>query len=179
MKKQTQHTMATLAPRLQEDADCLIWTGYLNTQCVPNVSHAGRMCSVRRLVALLAGDPMALAEEAGQIPRGMWGNTCRNPLCVAHEHARRRTLKQHMRELNRVSNTGSTKAIRVAKMTATKRARYGKISAADLPAVLSAPTTCADEAALRGVSKSLIQRLRRQDTTRHAGGVFSGLGARA
>lgn len=179
MKKQTQHTMATLAPRLQEDADCLIWTGYTNTQGIPNVSNNGRMCSVRRLVALLAGDPMALTEEAGRAPMGLWGHTCGNPRCVAHEHAQRLSLKQHMRVMSRIVNTGTTKAIRVAKMTATKRARYGKIAAADLPAVLSAATTCADEAALRGVSKSLIQRLRRQDTTRHAGGVFSGLGARA
>ncbi len=179
MKKQIQHTMATLAPRLREDADCLIWTGYTNTQGIPNVSHNGRMCSVRRLVALLAGDPMALAEEAGRAPMGLWGHICGNPRCVAHAHAQRLSLKQHMHGMSKIVNTGSAKAILVAKMTATKRARYGKIAAADLPAVLSAATTCADEAALRGVSITLIRRLRNRDTSHHAGGVFSGLGARA
>lgn len=171
--------MATLAPRLQEDADCLIWTGYTCTQGVPNVYHGGKMRGVRRLVALLAGDPIAQAEESGDVPKGLWNNTCGNPRCVAPEHTQRLTVKQHMRKLSKLSNTGAAHAIRVAKMTATKRARYGKISAADLPAVLSSANTCAVEAALRGVSKSLIMRLRRRDTTRYAGGVFSGLGARA
>ena len=173
------HTLATLANFLREDGDCLLWTGCaLGAGKTPAVNHGGKTISARYLVALLHQHPQALQQAAGKTQGGVWRHTCGNPRCVAPEHAQCITRSQHMRDLTRRSNTGTSHAIKSAKIASTKRARYGKIATADIPAVLAATTTGAQEAAIRGVSQSIIWRLRTRNTARQAGHVFSGLGAR-
>lgn len=178
MSTQT-HTLETLAKYLVEDGDCLIWTGgYTAKGATPTLNDGGRTLSARWKVALLNGHPLAVKEAAGQLERGFWRHTCGNQRCVSPDHAKRVTRTQHMQELTRISNTGTVHAIKVAKITATKRLRSGKIAAEDIQDILSADTGVCEEARKRGVHPSIISRLRTRDTTKAAGGVFSGLGAR-
>lgn len=173
------HTQETLAKYLHEEGDCLIWTGGCSGKSrVPYIVHAGKSTPVRRLLALFARHPDAVKAAEGTGPKGFWSSTCQNPRCVNPTHAQCLTRIQHMARLTQLSNTGTAHAIKSAKIASTKRARYGKIATADIPAVLAATTTGAQEAAIRGVSQSIIWRLRTRNTARQAGHVFSGLGAR-
>jgi hypothetical protein len=173
------HTLATLANFLREDGDCLLWTGCaLGAGKTPAVNHGGKTISARYLVALLHQHPQALQQAAGKTHGGVWRHTCGNPRCVAPEHAQCITRSQHMRDLTRRSNTGTSHAIKTAKITATRRARDGKIKTEDIPAILHSGISAADEAARRGVDKTIIWRLRARDATKQVGNVFFGLGAR-
>ena len=56
--------------------------------------------------------------------------------------------------------------------------KKGKIKTEDIPDILHSGISAADEAARRGVDKTIIWRLRARDATKQVGNVFFGLGAR-
>ena len=51
----TIHTIKSLMERTSVEGDCIEWLGYSYEGNNPQVSHAGKMVAVRKLVMLLSG----------------------------------------------------------------------------------------------------------------------------
>ncbi len=175
------HTLASLKARCADEGPCLIWPGIGPTGKKvdrPMIFHAGTRLPVRRLFAILRGDPRALAEEAGQIAKGYWAVTCGDPHCMAEAHTLRRTPDEHLQAARTRANSGTSNAVRVAKITRTRRARSGKLTPEQIRQIAASSDSVTTEARRHNVSRALISRMRLRDVSTQAGSIFSGLGAR-
>ena len=176
------HTLASLTALCADEGDCLIWPGVgpqRKKVTRPTIFHAGVRQSVRRLFAALRGDPRALAEQAGTADPGHWSSTCGDPHCMAEAHTVRRSPGQHLQAARTRANTGATNQVRIAKIARTQRGRVGKLTDAQIAAILASPLGIQKEAKVHGVSPALIARMRRRNPARTAGTVWAGLGSRA
>lgn len=176
------HTLASLTALCADEGDCLIWPGVgpqRKKVTRPTIHHAGVRQSVRRLFAALRGDPRALAEQAGTADPGHWSATCGDPHCMAEAHTVRRSPGQHLQAARTRANTGASNQVRIAKIARTQRGRVGKLTDAQIAAILASPLGIQKEAKVHGVSPALIARMRRRNPARTAGTVWAGLGGRA
>jgi hypothetical protein len=161
------HTMATLKKRIIEEGDCWIWTGprTWNTR-TPLVSHGGNMVPVRRLILTLKGQP---------IPAFV-STSCGCRECVNPAHFTLRTAKEHAQVMCDAANEPSPKAIRIAKVAATKR-KQGKLTMEQAREIRNGDMTCDEAAAMYGVDRSLASKIRRGESWREFGAAnpFAGL----
>ena len=176
------HTIASLTALCADEGDCLIWPGVgpqRKKVTRPTIFHAGVRQSVRRLFAALRGDPRALAEQSGAADPGHWSSTCGDRHCMAEAHTVRRSPGQHLQAARTWANVGATNQVRIAKIARTQRGRVGKLTDAQIAAILASPLGIQKEAKVHGVSPALIARMRRRNPARTAGTVWAGLGSRA
>lgn len=145
----TAQTMESLLARTEEVGECMEWQGYVGNGS-PQVSHNGKITTVRKLMRELQGKP------TGQ---GIFtGVKCGNPLCVNPAHLVDRTMKQHGQMM--ASRIDYTSPVRVAKLQRAAAGRR-KISAEGIAAARTDPRSCEKVAEDHGVHKSLIARIRR------------------
>lgn len=163
-------TIDTLRARCIDVGDCWEWQGARTDTGHPTVRHDGKTHLVRRLAASLAGIPMPQNAKAM--------NTCENLRCVNPDHIVMRTHRQVMKrqgELGKLSDIA-----RIAKIAATKRAKYGKLTTEQVRAIRDSSETGVSMAALHGISQGKVSAIRRHRCWRDlAGNPFTGLGARA
>ena len=166
MRTISVQTVDKLLARTEEVGECLEWQGYI-TNGVPQVSHAGRMIGVRRLMLMLQGI---------EIKNTMYAScSCGNPRCVKPEHIVRRTSQQHFAKM---ANMGAyNPAARIAKSTMKRRQRsrmtlemVREIRSSDKPS-----QQLADEL---GFGRQTISRIRSGHSWKEIASPFAGLGAR-
>lgn len=163
-------TISTLRERCTEVGDCWEWQGARTDTGHPTVRHDGKTHLVRRLMAALAGIDMP--------PNAKAVTTCENLRCVNPDHIVMRTHRQVMKrqgELGKLSDIA-----RIAKIAATKRAKYGKLTTEQVRAIRDSSETGVAMAALHGISQGKVSAIRRHRCWRElSGNPFTGLGARA
>ena len=148
-RKITFHTLETIMQRTQEVGDCVEWQGYVANRS-PQVSHGGKITTVRKLIRELQGRPT---------PMGVFVSaTCGNHLCVNPAHLIDRTMSQHAKMMS--SKIDYDAPVRIAKLQKSAAGRR-KISDEGVAAALSDPRSSRAVADEHGVHKSLIARIRR------------------
>lgn len=159
-------TMESLLARTEEVGECLEWQGYVANKS-PQVSHNGKMTTVRKLMRVLQGRP------AGN---GVFtGVKCGNPLCVNPAHLVDRNMRQHGQMM--ASKIDFDCPVRTAKLQRAAAGRR-KITDEGIAAALTDPRSCEAVAQDHGVHKSLIARIRRGKAHRQVNATinpFAGL----
>lgn len=158
--------MAYVAPRVQEDGDCLRWLGYcFNGHPAGTVD--GRKVLIRREL---------WAAKHGPIPKGrIIRCTCETPLCV--EHIEATTYQAVAKELGALGVMSGP--VRSARIAAVKRASaQAKITQDDARAIRSSAEPERVLSERYGLSMCVVGRIRRSETRREfVGNVWAGLGA--
>lgn len=145
----TAQTIESLLARTEEVGECMEWQGYVGNGS-PQVSHNGRVTTVRKLMRELQGKPTG---------KGVFtGVNCGNPLCVNPDHLVDRNMRQHGQMM--ASRIDYTSPVRTAKLQRAAAGRR-KISAEGIAIALSDPRPAAQLAPELGVHRSLIARIRR------------------
>ena len=135
----------------------------------PTVRHAGKTALVRRLAHQLAGKAIG----QGKIVI----TTCENSRCVNPAHTSAVTLQAHMVRMGALGKLSDLP--RIAKIAATKRAKYGKITMDDARAIRESDATHEQVAQQYGLHPSKVASIRQHRCWRElTGNPFSGLGAR-
>ncbi len=150
-KKYTSHTLETLMARTEEDGNCKTWTGYA-TRNSPQVFHDGKLIMVRKLIMQLLGRLKPHAQY--------FSTKCENPDCVEPEHIIQRTKTQHMAHMAKKSINSPSNHIRIAKITATKRAKAAKITAADAAAIRASDESGPVLGARYGINKAMVNYIK-------------------
>jgi len=163
---QITHTMESLTARIDEVGECHEWSGYFANR-TPQVSHGGRMQSVRRVVLELHGETIAPGQFASC--------SCRNHACVRYEHIVRRTQKQHMQAMANAEFANPVE--RSARITAHSRAFKAKLTIELAREIRASEERAPVLAQIHGVSKSVIHRIRNNEAWRDVS-PFAGLGGR-
>lgn len=143
----TQHTIESLMARTVEVGDCNEWLGYIAND-TPQVSHGGKMMTVRRL----------MHELQGKSADGYYLSTsCGNPRCVSPEHAIVRTSAAHLKLMNRRVDHGGL--LRVIKLQNGAKWRR-KLTDEQVQQIRNDPRPSRAVAAEHGVSKGLVCLIR-------------------
>lgn len=154
--------------RTTDDAGCAVWR-YSCCNGHPAFRHEGKTVLVRRAL---------WQDEHGEIPDGkIIRMTCETPKCVHPEHMTLTTYRRLGKELGALGLMSGP--VRSAKIAATKRAKYGKLTAEAVRDIRSSPETGRAMAAKYGVDEKHISRIRLNRTWREFSSPFAGLGARA
>lgn len=143
----TQHTLETLMARTVEVGECNEWLGYIAND-TPQVSHGGKMMTVRRLMFELQGKAVDGYYIA---PR------CGNFRCVNPAHAIARTKKAHHKIMNQ--NVDPNGMLRIIKLQQVARGRR-KLTDEQVQQIRSDPRPSRAVAAEHGVSKGLVCLIR-------------------
>lgn len=143
----TQHTLETLLARTVEIGECREWQGYIGND-TPQVSHGGKMMTVRRLMFELQGK----AIEGYYI-----APSCGNFRCVSPEHAIARTNAAHIKRMNQ--NVDPNGLLRLIKLQQVARGRR-KLTDEQVQQIRSDPRPSRAVAAEHGVSKGLVCLIR-------------------
>jgi len=143
----TQHTLETLMARTVEVGECNEWLGYIAND-TPQVSHGGKMMTVRRLMFELQGKAVDGYYIA---PR------CGNFRCVNPSHAIARTKKAHHKIMNQ--NVDPNGMLRIIKLQQVARGRR-KLTDEQVQQIRSDPRPSRAVAAEHGVSKGLVCLIR-------------------
>lgn len=147
-RKITFHTTETLKARTIEVGECWEWQGYFGNK-VPAVCHGGKMASVRRLFVDLLG--IRYPEGGYIVPK------CKNGACVNPQHFRHYTMAQFSAYRGK---RAAGNLVRAAKIQAYKRRTVGKLTQEIADAIRADSRPSREVAALYGVDKSLICRIR-------------------
>lgn len=146
-------TLPAIHARCIEVGDCWEWQGAVGYGSRhPLARHEGKTQLVRRVAYALSGRTL-------KDPRG-WCivTTCDNRLCVNPEHLKQITLTEHM---TRMAQTGRMSDwARSAKIAATKRAKYAKLTEADVAHIRASNATNRELAAQYGIHTSRISGIR-------------------
>lgn len=143
----TQHTLETLMARTVEVGDCREWLGY-SANGVPQVSHAGKMTTVRRLMFELQGKDV---EGYYIAPK------CGNSKCVHPAHIIARTIRAHHKFMSKCGDpNGLMRIINLQKAAKARR----KLTDEQVIQIRSDPRPSRAVAAEHGVSKDLVCRIR-------------------
>lgn len=163
-------TIESIHARCTEVGDCWEWNGCTNKHGHPSVRHDGKSWLVRRLVVLLT---------KGQVKSNLRAVTkCENKLCVNPAHI---VLKTHRQIMIRQGELGKLSDIkRIAKIAATKRAKYAKITMDDARAIRASTETIEQASKRYNLHPSKIHSIRTHKCWREfSGNPFVGLGARS
>lgn len=165
-RPQTVHTIESLIARCEEVGECVEWQGYADND-VPQVSHGGKLVSVRRLILDLGG----IAVRDGSFA----SCSCGNKRCVKPEHIVQRTRLQHLQKMNAIgpNNTGA----RVAKLSMHARKR-SKLTIEKVRELRMSGESSMTLSKQYGVSRQTISRIRAGDVWKELSSPFAGLGAR-
>ena len=145
----TTQTIESLLARTEEVGECMEWQGYVGNGS-PQVSHNGKITTVRKLMRQLQGVPLVKGSSVG--------TRCGNPLCVNPDHLIERNARQHAQMM--ASKIDFRSPVRTAKLQRAAAGRR-KISAEGIAIALSDPRPAAQLAPELGVHRSLIARIRR------------------
>lgn len=141
---------------------CLVWSGYVDPRRGPMVRFGadGFPTAVRRVVWAIKRGPLGLQQtvRAG----------CDDPACVEYEHMKLGTRADKARGR---SLTPLTK-LRIAR---AHRAARGKLDIEKVRVIRASTETEAVLAERYGVSKPTIGQIRRNETWREEGGMFTAL----
>lgn len=148
MYKKT-HTIESLKQRTIDDAGCWIWQGYYGNK-VPSVYGPNGMMPVRRLILDLLDK--VYPKKSHLHP------SCGNGGCVNPEHIKIYTVKQHMDALRKEAHKSQT---RIANLQKYKRKHCSKINEDIAQEIRLSDETGPVLAEKYGVSRSLINRVRR------------------
>ena len=164
------HTIETIRARCTEVGDCWEWGMCFTANGHPTVRHAGKTTLVRRLVHQLAGKEIG----HGKIVIA----SCENSRCVNPDHTRAVTLQAHMKRMGALGKLSDL--ARIAKIAATTRAKYGKITMDDARAIRESSATHEQTAQQYGINPSKVAAIRQHRCWRElSGNPFAGLGARS
>ena len=159
----TQHTIESLMARTVEVGECNEWLGYIAND-TPQVSHGGKMMTVRRLIHELQGKPVS----------GYYLSTsCSNPRCISPAHTVIRTSAAHLKRMNQCVDPNGT--MRVIKLQQAAKGRR-KLTDAQVDQIRIDPRPSRAVAAEHGVSKGLVCLIRAGKAHRlFAANPFAGL----
>ena len=152
--------------RTVEEGDCALWQGYIGNT-VPQVSHAGKVVPVRRLMLEMQGRELRPGEYA--VPR------CKNPECVHPDHILVRNPAQHSKAMLAVPRNEQLKAARLAEY---KRKHAAKITIEIAREIRASAEAGHVLGARFGIDKSQVARIRKGTSWREFSSPFAGLGAR-
>lgn len=151
-----------------EEGDCLMWQGMTaSSNGMPLVRANKRYYSVRRLVLELAGV---------KVPKSHYAiATCGNPLCINRHHLAVRRPDQHYQQMAKAANTPSVKALRIGKLTVTRRAQSAKVTPEIAATIRLRDKPVAVQAKEHGISESTVKRIRSLRSWVDRRNPFSGL----
>lgn len=142
-----RHTLETLLARTVEVGECNEWLGYIAND-TPQVSHGGKMMTVRRV----------MHELQGKSAEGYYLSTsCGNPRCVNPAHAFVRTSAAHLKRMNRNVDHGGL--LRIIKLQQVARGRR-KLTDEQVQQIRNDPRPSRAVASDHGVSKGLVCLIR-------------------
>lgn len=162
-RKITVQTVELIKSRTIECGDCWEWQGYIGNGS-PQVSHAGKMVTVRGILAQLLGKPLASSL--------FWSAKCGNPKCVNPEHLIGRNKRQHALFMN--AQTNYKDPILLSKMRKAAQSR-SKITPEIAEVFRTDPRQCRELAREYGVSHALVSRVRRGKAWVQPSNVWAGL----
>lgn len=142
-----RHTLETLLARTVEVGECNEWLGYI-ANAVPQVSHGGKVVTVRRLMFELQGKDV---EGYYIAPK------CGNPRCVNPDHAIARTRKAHHKLMSRNVDHGGL--LRIIKLQQAARGRR-KLTDEQVQQIRNDPRPSRAVASDHGVSNALVCLIR-------------------
>jgi hypothetical protein len=145
----TTHTIESLMERTSVEGDCIEWLGYSYDGNNPQVSHAGKMMSVRKLVMLL--------NERKVPDRAYYKTTCGNDLCVRLEHIKVVDTKKHMAAM--AKNVRHNAPTRIAKLQAAAVGRR-KLSDEQVHDIVMSSESSRALALQYGVSPGTISKVK-------------------
>ena len=152
--------------RTIDDAGCAVWR-FSCCNGHPAMRKDGKTMLVRRAIWQdLHGEI-----EAGKIIR----MTCETPKCIHPEHMTLTTYKRLAKEMGAQGKMSGP--VRSAKIAATKRAKYGKLTAEAVSDIRSSPETGRLMAAKYGVDEKHISRIRLNHCWKQFSSPWAGLGA--
>lgn len=162
-RKHVIHTLVSLKARTIEEGDCWNWTGYVGNK-VPQVSHDGKMISVRRLFRDLLGKPV----------RKGWFvlPTCGNIECVNPDHSKLLSPKQFTQHMGKKAGGSLSRKV---KIQAYKQRTVGKLTWEQADEIRLSTEPSRQTAAKYGVDKSLICRIRAGKSWIRYNSPFAGL----
>ena len=150
-------TLQEYLDKCEEFGGCMFWNGYYQ-QGVPFMKGENKSRPVRRVFTeLIHGEAKAFA----YVP------SCGNRRCVAPDHIVALGKKDYFRDIGKKASEGQSKHIRITKMTATKRAE-SKITAEMRILIVNSNARSDDQAAELGISKSVVNKIRRHAKTMQA-----------
>lgn len=164
----TVHTLESLKARCEEVGECWEWLGYFGNG-VPQViawpEGKKKMVSVRRLIR-------EVSTRKTQ-PDGHFGVTCGNPRCVHPDHAIWRGQAAHMRHMAKKRRVTPAMAMKMrqARMD-IGAAKLNPEKAEEIRTSIESGPVLAER---YGVSKGLINRIKRGEVWRVLVSPFSGL----
>lgn len=150
MKPMKEHTIDSLRARCEEEGHCWLWTGYFGNG-VPMVYSKGRMRSVRLVLLELQGPVRRSAKY--------FAPTCGNAACVCPDHIAQRHPAEHMAHMGR--NVDSRGPARRIKLTAHARATKAKLTIEQAREIRMSTESGPVLAERYGVSRSIVNRIRR------------------
>lgn len=159
-------TVETLLSKTMEEGECMVWTGYIGNY-VPQISHAGKVVAVRRLLLELGGRTVKATEYAIA--------SCGNTSCVNPDHIILRTASQHGKAMTKFARNEHARS---AKLSTIARATRAKLDIDQARAIRSSDETGPVLAERYGVNRSVIARIRRNVVWKDYSSPFVGLGAR-
>lgn len=145
----TIQTIESLMQRTSVEGDCIEWSGYVYAGNNPQVSHAGKMVAVRKLVMLL--------NERKVPDRAYYKTTCGNDLCVRIEHIKVVDQQNHM--VSMAKNVRHQHPLRIAKLQAAAAHRR-KLSQDKVNEILVSDEPSRALAEVYGVSHGTITKIK-------------------
>lgn len=163
-KPRAIHTLESLMARTEEVGDCRVWTGY-STNKTPQVHHQGDMVSVRKLILELSG-----VRVNGQFI----GATCGTENCVCPEHIIQRNQKNQAKAM--AKKAAERRAERETMHIISRRKRADtKLNLEAVREIRASEESGPILAAKYGVSRTLINKVKRGIYWRDEGNPFAGL----
>lgn len=153
-----------LLSRTIDDAGCAVW---VKSCCNghPAFRHHGKTVLVRRAL---------WQDEHGEIPDGkIIRMTCETPKCIHPEHMELTTYQRLGKQLGALGIMSGP--VRSAKIAATKRAKYAKLTPEAVREIRASPETGRAMAAKFNVDEKHISRIRLNRTWREFSSPFAGL----
>lgn len=158
------HTLESLLARTEDVGECQVWTGY-STNKTPQVDNQGKMVPVRRLILELSGTPVV-----GKFI----GIKCGTERCVCPAHITQRSLKTHARMM--AKKAGARKAAKSTEQLIARRQRADvKLDVQKAREIRESVETGPVLAEKYGISRSLVNKIKRGEYWRDTTSPFSGL----
>lgn len=151
--------------RTRDDAGCAVWR-FSCCSGHPAMRHEGKTMLVRRVI---------WQDEHGEIEPGkIIRMTCETPKCVNPEHMTLTTFQKLAKQMGALGKMSGP--IRSAKIAATKRDKYAKLTPADVHEIRSSDAKGRDMAKKFNVDEKHISRIRLNHCWRQFSSPWAGLG---
>lgn len=162
------HTVESLLENTDDYGECKLWKGYHagNNSETPYVGVDRKMAPVRRVIAQLQGKPILLNH--------FFGVTCGNQSCIDPAHTVQRSMVEHLKNMNKLSNKGASKIARVVKLTIIRQAR-SSLDHEKAAQIRNSEEAGSELARRYGVSRSTIDAIRKGERWKDRGSPFSAL----